>query len=70
MLKVFLNNNMQKSFNINIENPNQRLIILAIKHINSSNCILGECVIIRLGVFDKGSATLLPTSDPSIFKIF
>ncbi len=39
----------QTSDNIITENPNHRLTILAIKQINSSTCILGKCVNIRVG---------------------
>jgi len=45
----FFNINDQTTDNIMIENPNHKLIILAMKHINSSNCILGECLIDRIG---------------------
>jgi hypothetical protein len=40
----------EKTFdNIIIENPNHRLTILAIKQINFSTRILGECVDISVG---------------------
>ncbi len=37
------------SDNIMTENPNHKLIILVIKHKNSLICILGECLIVRIG---------------------